>query len=212
MWKPIDKMRFDTMKLLSLGILHIKTYGYSNKSYDRLMKAIERDPQLTEVPDYSELCKEFMNVVKTTGVWTKQLGGDMKNAKLRSVLHSSTSSVGDMHLALIALKKFLMNKDMAMGSGVEKDVWMKFDRIWLKSFLIHGEKYVFKDKDGNWYYKSGNPPGIIMRKEMGSKTVVHDRPYEMHYNDVYSFKAQVKKSYIDAHGNPVNVIKTVMPI
>ncbi len=214
MWKAVTQMRFDRDKLLSLMARYLKSYGYndgelSRSTFDKIQDAIRKDPYLKRVDVDAELCNDFMTALRN-----KELFGRTKDPvfiqKVFSAFHSSTLMVRDLELILRMMYAFFESRDKEKGGKVDSGEFISFQNIWLKKALPG--KYVFKDDDGNYYHKLGNPPAIILRKRINTSNLLTKVPYEMYYNDVYSLKAKVVRSRPNVDGHIINMIHHVSPI
>lgn len=205
-------------KMVALGIKYINKYGFitphdnEKTTYERLVAAIRREPDLMNLNTEDPLVQEFINDMRKAEV--PYLSKSLIVQKAKIMLHAPNINLRQAYLLLYVISYFLDHKRKEASKSVETDSTMS-----IKAKLIHVEfnddgtqTYDFVDKNGIFYRKYGNPPGIYMRKKIGSRKKLADSPYDMFYNDSFEFKAKTVNSYSDHESHIVNIIKNIQPI
>lgn len=207
-------------KMICLCIKYLDKYGLVTPSdnekttYERLIMAINRDPELSNIQIDQNVVNEFLARLRDPNDQT--LGGKFLN-RVRVMLHSPNLKLADAYYVLHAVSYFLLNKRKEKGVEVENGVTLSLNVKLLDIDLNSStgnktQTYDFVDAKGRLYRKWGSPPPLYLRKSIGSKNRLAVEPYEMFYNDAFSFKAKVEKTYTNSHGHVVNIIKNIQPI
>jgi len=225
--KSIDRMYFDRDRLISLCRKYIKRYGFvkaderDTSTYERILHAIKLDPTLEDVESDMEFSNAFMEAAKKREI----LGtAPLLLAKVLSALHSPNVKVMNLKPVLAAVSSFMEKQSMSKSQHMDVDKEMLFFKLKLKKVYDNSttinpkwntkkgdDIYVFQDQRGNYFYKHGAPPAVYMRVGNGGGKTLTMQPYEMHLNDVYTFRGKVVKTYENSKGAIVNVIDSVQP-
>ncbi len=230
--RNVERMYFDKGKILSLIHRLIKRYGHARvddagvkATYDRILTAIQNDPQLETVEVDQEFVDAFMTALNKREI---HLRDPLLAAKAASSLHGSYILVRNLHSVAKMVHQYELQLSKMASKEQETDKLRVFYKLRLQKATYDGGEVPaslftvkrtapdtgscwFKDQANNWYKKVGAPPAIHMRVARGKGKILTHNPYEMRQGDVYTFRGRVSRTYTDAKGFVVNVIDGVQP-
>jgi hypothetical protein len=231
--RNIERMYFEKGKILSLIHRLIKRYGHAKvddhgvkATYDRILTAIQNDPQLETVEVDQEFVDAFMTALNKREIL---VGDPMLAAKATSSLHGSRVLVGNLHTVAKMVHQYELQLSKMASRELETEKPTLFYKLRLQKATYDGFDRLtsvpmsdrnppergscwFKDQANNWYKKMGAPPAIHMRVDRGKGKILTYNPYEMRLGDVYTFRGRVARTYTDAKGFVINVIDGVQPL
>lgn len=236
--RNIQNIHIEKSKILSLIHKLIKRYGHARvedvgvkATYDRILTAIQNDPQLEAVEVDQEFVDTFMTALNKREIYVRD---PLLAAKAAAALHGSRIIVRNLHAVAKMVHQYELQLSKMASKEQETDKPMLFYKLRLQKATYDGGEAPtlrgrrafmkgknippeigscwFKDQANNWYKKMGAPPAIHMRVAAGKGKVLTRDPYEMRQGDVYTFRGRVSRTYTDSKGFVINVIDGVQPL